>query len=447
MRITRLSLVLLLAACGCGSPGAAGVPVTPPRESGPQYVEPQAAPVVRLAVDDASPPQPPAPAATAPVATQPVQAAAPLSHASTAASRPAGIASTLPPAALKVNDATVALDDLMRAAREKLRAASTARNEAAFRQQAATILKETLYTEIGNVLIFPEADKRLGDEQKKDIDKEVADARREIISRFGGTRAAADAVLARDRTNLEEVLKDYRRQVIVSTFLRAKFYPSVNISRRDMWDYYQSHQEQFASPAKVQMQIIASPLRAFLPPGADDPSATELDAARTRARENIDAAAAALKAGDDFDKVAARYTRGPKADSAGLWPLMPAGSFRDAKVEEAAFALPQGGVSGVLETEVGFYIVKARQVVPGSVQSFEQAQEAIEQQLRQSGYRKMADEYYQKLFKEAVMGDAEKFLTGAVATAVERYWPGGRDEKGSGTLSASPAKQIVNEGH
>jgi len=86
-------------------------------------------------------------------------------------------------------------------------------------------------------------------------------------------------------------------------------------------------------------------------------------------REAIDAAAADIKDGKDFGEIAAAKSKDAKAAEQGVWPLMPAGSFGEAKVEKAAFAMKEGQVSGVIETDAGFYIVKAYKVQGGKTRA------------------------------------------------------------------------------
>ena len=60
------------------------------------------------------------------------------------------------------------------------------------------------------------------------------------------------------------------------------------------------------------------------------PSSLERDAARAKARARIEEAAKAIGAGEDFAAVADRFSAGSGNPGGGNWPLMPAGSFRQA---------------------------------------------------------------------------------------------------------------------
>ena len=102
--------------------------------------------------------------------------------------------------------------------------------------------------------------------------------------------------------------------------------------------------------------------------------------------------------------------------------MMEAGSFRQKEVEEAAFSLAEGQVSGLIETKQGCYLVKAYRVQPGQKLSFEQAQEKIDHNLRMQQVRKLEGDYIQRLRKRAHVGKTDEFLALAVSQAVDRYW-------------------------
>ncbi|MEW5940283.1 MAG: peptidylprolyl isomerase [Chloroflexota bacterium] len=64
-----------------------------------------------------------------------------------------------------------------------------------------------------------------------------------------------------------------------------------------------------------------------------------------------------LKAGADFDTLAAQYNKGAQAETRGDLGWFPRGYLLEPAIEEAAFALQPGQFSEVIETAVGFHIV------------------------------------------------------------------------------------------
>ncbi len=324
---------------------------------------------------------------------------------------------------VQVNNHFINVDDLLGAACFDLDEIPKNLPEQAFSARVEKVLRVELQRQVSQALVLPEAQKALTDEQKKALDTEVDSALRDMVARAGGSRKRLEENLAAIGTTIQAVLDGHRNRLTVQMFLRLKFAPSVGVNRPMMWEYYRANPGQFSSPAKVAMQTVAVPLAAYLPAVAAEsqPSSLERDAARAKARTRIEEAAKAIGAGEDFAAVADRFSAGSGNPGGGNWPLMPAGSFRQEAVEAAAFKLPEGGVSPIIETGEGFYIVKARQVRPGSVKLFEDAQAEIERILREKQSGKLYDEFYIHLTKGATITQPEDFLLLATAQAVERF--------------------------
>ena len=101
---------------------------------------------------------------------------------------------------------------------------------------------------------------------------------------------------------------------------------------------------------------------------------------------------------------------------------MSAGSFREVEVEKAAFALKPGDAQGVIETKIGYYIVKATEVADGGVVPFEEAQEGIEEILRNRQFERLISNFQQRLQAKAGVRQDREFINSAVDRAVQLYW-------------------------
>jgi len=326
---------------------------------------------------------------------------------------------------VQVNDQFITAEDVLRAARLELRALPEGISERTFRARAGQILTQQLHRKVRDALLLVEARRRLTDPQKEQIEKEVEDTVDSMVARSGGSRRKLENRLRREGTSLEAATQEYRKALTIQSYLRGKFYPQVAVTRDELLEAYRKNLDQFSSPKKVQMQVICALFDSFSSDLTTRPADVRRQVVRERARARIDKAGRALRAGDAFDEVAKRLSTGVKANEGGVWPLMARGNFRYRKVEEAAFALEEGQISDVIETDAGFFLVKAKQVVPAEVVSFEQAQGQLEEPLRRQQYEQLATEYMQRLLSEATIVESERFIALAVDCAVRRFYQSG----------------------
>jgi parvulin-like peptidyl-prolyl isomerase len=342
-----------------------------------------------------------------------------------AAARPAkvlGPDEVVAASVVQVNRRFISIDDILRPLGPKLSKLPKGISEQTFRDRATELIAQEITGQITRCLVVEEAEKRLVDDQKKAIDQEVKQAQSDMLAAAGGSVTKLRQQLQREGQTFEQAIEDYRRDVTFKLYLRHRFMPAIPVTRKMLWDYYRQNSRQFATGHKVQMQIIAEPFAAFLAEPSAQPSAAELAAAQTQARQAIQAAKARLDAGDDFAAVARKHSKGVKADAGGLWPMMEAGSFKEAEVETAAFQLAAGGVSAPVETPHGWYIVKAVQVVPGRVVPFEEAQDQIAEILRTRMYNDLTDKYFQDLMEKSHIVRSPQFSQLALDRAVDRFW-------------------------
>jgi peptidyl-prolyl cis-trans isomerase C len=323
---------------------------------------------------------------------------------------------------LRVNGDYLTVDDILRAAADRLKELPADMPEQAFRTSAAQIIQQTIDQQVLQTLVYAEAGRRLSDEQNKYIDRELERKLREMVANAGGSRTRLEEDLAVQGTDLKTVAKDARRDMSVSLFLNQRFQPAITVTRGMLWDYYQQHISEYSTPRQVQMQIIAAPFADFI--SATAPSDADVSAARSAARALVEQARAAVAGGEDFGAVARGLSRGVKASGGGLWPMMPAGSFRERPVERAAFTMNEGQVSDVIETDTGCYLVKVRKVEAGTVVSFEDAQQRIDQALRREKAARLEQEYLDKLLRRSDVNQDRRFIPLAVDRATDLYHRG-----------------------
>ena len=165
---------------------------------------------------------------------------------------------------------------------------------------------------------------------------------------------------------------------------------------------------QFGAPEKRDLQQILFP--------------NEADAA---------AAAAKLKAGASFDDLIKE--RGLKVSDTDLGETTKA-AMLDKDEADAVFALPQGGVSGVLKTQFGPVIVRVKSIIPSTVKPYAEVADEVKRQVSASRAGDKIQALHDKIEDLRVSGktilEAAKAvgLTGQSIAAVDAA---GRDPKGA----------------
>ena len=322
---------------------------------------------------------------------------------------------------IQVNDQFLTVDDVLSSARVPMLRLPRRIKQDTFRREAARILRDEIRRRVVESLVHAEAEKRLTDQQKKMIEDDLRETLATMIAEVGGSRKKLESLLAERGTDLATALDEERRRMMVRGFLQFRFYPAITVNRRMLWNYYRKHLSEFSFPKRVQMQIIA---RRYpkVAGGRVGPTRAERRLAAARARLVIHHAVEALRSGEEFAEAARRFSNGIKAAGGGVWPMMATGNFRETAVEQAAFAMDEGQVSSVIETETGYYIVKALKVRPGRTIRFEDAQEQVERQLREEQFAKLQEDYFRRLTEGAHIRQSEEFLKLAVDRAVKQYW-------------------------
>lgn len=404
------------------------VPVTKPTEGGPAG-EPTTIPAVQPVPVPAPGPAPGAPgpgvdegpSISEPTAlTQLAPGAPPDGAAEPVTPAPGSV--VVAAAVLQVNNEFISVSEIVRSLHVDLNQLDRSLPEAVWRQRAMDLIRREISRQIHQSLILAEAQSKLTDEQKKIIDQEMAETRRDLLRAADGSPAKLHKMLAEEGQDLDRLLQSQKRTLTVRLYLQSKFMPEITITRDMLVDYYRKHPAEFSEDKQVQMQLIAAPIRKFLPAGLASPGEERLAAARREAEKLIARAAADVAAGMDFGKAAKKHSAGIKRSKGGEWPLMPAGSFRDGKVEEVAFSLREGQVSDIIETQTGFYLVKALHVKPGRIESFEEAQFRIREILHKQQRERLSEEYFARLLRGATILQSGTFTDLAVDRAVAQYY-------------------------
>ena len=207
-------------------------------------------------------------------------------------------------------------------------------------EQETDLLRMSLQSLINSDLMAHAA-KAVG--QKVDP-KALEDRIREQRSRFPSEEDYRKS-LAASKVTEEQIRADLETQLLAEGWARSKT-QDVKVDPAAVRKVYDSNKDKFKGSEEAHvLEILAT----FEP---SDPPAKK-EEARKRAEE----AYAKAKAGEDFGKVAGRYSQDPSAANGGDLGFVPRG-MTFPQFEEPAFSLPIGQISPVFETPRGFNVIK-----------------------------------------------------------------------------------------
>jgi peptidyl-prolyl cis-trans isomerase SurA len=189
-----------------------------------------------------------------------------------------------------------------------------------------------------------------------------------------------DQVLQEQGSSLEDYRQSLSQRLTIDSLLQQFVYSKLTLLTPEIEAYYQEHIEEYTEKAQVELKELL-----FLTEGKD----------KAQVKETAEEVLAQLRAGASFEELAEQYSDGPTAARGG-----DIGSFRQGSmsplIEEVAFQLKEGEISGIIETDYGLQIIKVVSHTADRLRPVEEVRPEISRQLyerkAQPGLRKFMDE-------------------------------------------------------
>jgi peptidyl-prolyl cis-trans isomerase SurA len=198
--------------------------------------------------------------------------------------------------------------------------------------------------------------------------------------------------LLRERgVSREDYRREIRSQIRLSKLVRQEIGARITLSDEEIAAYYDEHRQEWRRPERIRIRHLLIPLAA-------DPAPAEVEAARARA----DAVRARAAGGADFADLVRAETPGaapgvdPLSGEIARGELFPA-------LEEAAFALPVGGVGGPVRGPAGFHVVQLAERLPAIEPTLEEMRASIEQKIGERKTRERFGSWLKQLRESAVV--------------------------------------------
>ena len=160
----------------------------------------------------------------------------------------------------------------------------------------------------------------------------------------------------------------------------------VQVSDEDCRGYYEKHLEQYTTQGRTRFQQILLLIRRSR---MDDREIESLRAKILSIREEI-------INGSDFAEMAKQHSQGPNGKNGG-----DCGYFRKGEllpeIENVTFSLPIGKMSQVIQTNLGFHLIRVTERDETRAAPFEEVKENIRKQLFEKAYADRMEAWIQEL--------------------------------------------------
>lgn len=263
----------------------------------------------------------------------------------------------------------------------------------AWESQRQLLTKEVLKRLIQNKLVLVDARRTLPAEalpkMQKQVDKSFEE---EHISKImedmkATTRAELESKLLEIGSSIEAQKRTYFERSIASYWINEKVKDDAPVGYADLYDYYRDHAAEYDHEAKAKWEQLSAPF---------DEYSSKQEAYNAIADMGNDVVIRRIP----FAEVAKTKSKGLTAAEGGTYDWTTQGALKSKAVDQALFSLPVGTMSGIIEDEDAFHIIRVTERQPAYRTSFRDAQVEIEKKIRKERRKKNIEDYYERLSKE-----------------------------------------------
>jgi peptidyl-prolyl cis-trans isomerase SurA len=223
----------------------------------------------------------------------------------------------------------------------------------------------------------------------------------------------------------EDFKQNMRNQIITQKVIGEEVGSHLNIPKEEEQKFYDEHKSEMERPESIRLsEILIAPQKPADKTAQDKPaqsnaadsggadSSKTQDAANDAAKQAADAAALAaaeakandllkqIRAGDNFDDVAKKYSEGPSAAQGGDLGGFKRGTLAK-ELEDKTFAMKSGDVTDVIRTKQGYVILKVTDHQMAGIPPLKEVEPKIQDALYYEKLQPALRAYLTKLREEA----------------------------------------------
>ena len=224
------------------------------------------------------------------------------------------------------------------------------------------------------------------------VDEEsVLKALDDIKAKNNLTDEQLEFMLAREGGSLEAYKRHIGNQIMVSKVMSFHTKSSVKVSQKDIQKYYEGNKKEFWVPPKIHVRHILFIID-------DTLTRPQKRLKEIKAREVLKQ----IAAGEDFEKLAKKYSEDISASSGGDIGIVEMGKMVP-EFEKALFELKDGEVGGIVQTQYGLHIIKNVKTISGYTRPLDEVKQQIEMRVGFEKRKKIYDDWVGDLKKTAFL--------------------------------------------
>jgi parvulin-like peptidyl-prolyl isomerase len=215
------------------------------------------------------------------------------------------------------------------------------------------------------------------------------------MAKGSGGRANLEAELIKSGITFAQLRSTVVQADLVQTLVETEVGAGIGVTEEEVAAFYAANPELFKGQDKIHTRHILFMV------GAGEPAAQ-----KKIAWDKAVAAHERVVAGEDFATLAAVLSEGPNAQQGGDLGFTARGQMVES-FDEAVWILEVGEISEVVESHLGYHVIKVEEIMIGPTVPLEEAQPLVEDLLRQQRIGEALSELVAKLRAAADIGDPE----------------------------------------
>lgn len=221
------------------------------------------------------------------------------------------------------------------------------------------------------------------------LDKKIAEKVAQNRAKFKSEAEFAEALKSVDMT-AKDMDEFTRKEIVISNYIEKEFTAKSAATEAEVKKFYDENVDQyFKKPEMVRASHVLISV---------DANASAED--KKKAKEKAEAVLKRIKGGEDFAAVAKAESTCPSFSQGGDLGVFGRGQMVES-FENAAFALKPGEVSGLVESQFGFHVIKVTEKQESTTEKLENVKDKIAEFLKLQKVQQQLGSVIEDLKKKA----------------------------------------------